>query len=215
MGFIIGRGHLGLQQHNKQVLGILSISQHVWLRRYVPIDNVCGVRSGTASAFIRTNACINRAEAQTSYKTRLDLKANTESFKAGDKVLIKRTYGNYPKMAVKWKEDSQEKPYTVIKPIGPVNYAIANSKGIQKIYHRKMPRPAKAKLEPGFTPSKTLQNTHKEQAVTHITVQASTPSPPKQDSSAQAHIDNEAFTDNVFRSRDAVAQPVPQPLTSR
>ena len=184
----------------------------------LPIDNVCGVRSGTASAepsLIRTNADINRSEAQTSYKTRLDLKANTESFTAGDKVLIKRTYGSYPKMAVKWKEDSQEKPYTVIKCIGPVNYAIENSKGIQKIYHRNMLRHAKAKLEPGFTPSKTLQNTHKEQAVTHITVQASTPSPPEQASSAQPSIDNEVFTDNVFRSRDAVAQPIPQPLTSR
>ena len=111
-------------------------------------------------------------------------------------------------MAVKWKEDSQEKPYTVIKCIGPVNYAIENSKGIQKIYHRNMLRHAKAKLEPGFTPSKTLQNTHKEQAVTHITVQASTPSPPEQASSAQPSIDNEVFTDNVFRSRDAVAQPI-------
>ena len=78
-----------------------------------------------------------------------------------------------------------------------------------------MLRPAKAKLEPGFTPLKTLQNTHKEQAVTHITVQASTPSPPEHAPSAQARIDNEAFTDNVFGSRDAVAQPVPQPLTSR
>ena len=66
----------------------------------LPIDNVCGVRSGTASAepaWIRTNADINRAEAQTSYKTRLYLKASTESLTAGDKVLIKRTYGNYPK----------------------------------------------------------------------------------------------------------------------
>ena len=162
----------------------------------------------------RTNADINRVEVQTSYKTQLDLKANTESLTAGDKVIIKRTYGNYLKMAVKWKEDSQEKPYTVIKPIGPVSCAIANSKGIHKIYQRNMLRHAKVKLEPSFTSSKTLQNTHKEQAVTHITVQASIQSPSEQASSAQARIDNEAFTDNVFRSRDAVAQPVPQPLTS-
>ena len=76
----------------------------------LPIDNVCEVRSGTASAkpaLIRTNADINRVEVQTSYKTRIDLKANTESLTAGDKVIIKRTYSNYPKMAVKWKEDSQ------------------------------------------------------------------------------------------------------------
>ena len=78
-----------------------------------------------------------------------------------------------------------------------------------------MLRHAKVKLEPSFTSSKTLQNTHKEQAVTHITVQASIQSPSEQASLAQARIENEAFTDNVFKSRDAVVQPVPQPLTSR
>ena len=51
--------------------------------------------------------------------------------------------------------------------------------------------------------------------ITHITVHASAPNSPGQAPIAQARIDNEAFTDNVFKPREAAAQPISQPRTSR
>ena len=41
-------------------------------------------------------------------------------------------------------------PYTVVKRIGPVNYAIRNSKGLGKVYIRNLIKPALKRLEPNF-----------------------------------------------------------------
>ena len=61
---------------------------------------------------------------------------NATKLTIGDQVLLKRTFREHPKMSAKWKTDSQDKPYVVIKKVGPVNYAIENSSGVQKVYHR-------------------------------------------------------------------------------
>ena len=65
-------------------------------------------------------------------------------------------------MSVKWKTDSQGKPYVVIKKVGPVNYAIENSTGVQKVYHRKMLRVAGKNLESDFSIKPNRSDTNRQ-----------------------------------------------------
>ena len=54
-------------------------------------------------------------------------------------------------MSVTCKTDFQDKPYVVIKKVRPVNYAIENSRGVQKVYHRNILRVAGKNLEADFS----------------------------------------------------------------
>ena len=49
-------------------------------------------------------------------------------------------------------------PYTVVKRIGPVNYAIRNSKGLEKVYHRNLIKSALKRLEPKFIATSGAQS---------------------------------------------------------
>ena len=107
----------------------------------LPLDGVCGISPSDEQvppALVRFNAEKNREEAQRSYKERLDSKLNTGHFEVGQEVLLKRMFGDNPKISVKWKEDAKGAPYIIVKRIGPVNYAIRNSVGVEKVYHRNM-----------------------------------------------------------------------------
>ena len=63
---------------------------------------------------------------------------------------MKRMFGPNKKMSVRWKEDKNGLAYTVVKTIGPVNYAISNSLGVTNIYHRNMLKLAFNKIETRF-----------------------------------------------------------------
>ena len=96
----------------------------------LPIDRVTGIpliSEDGHSDLIRMNGDLNRAEASKKYRAKQ--LPNTTKLTIGDQVLLKRTFGKHPKMSVKWKTDSQDKPYVVIKKVGPVNYAIESSIG--------------------------------------------------------------------------------------
>ena len=136
---------------------------------------------------------------------------NTEDFSAGDKVLLKRTFGSYPKLSVKWKEDCDGLPYTVMKRIGPVNYVLRNNKGVEKVYHRNLIKPALNKVEPTFTIPVSDPHDHTNRVTSTSIIVNAHERVPEQTLPA---IDRQGFTENFFRSDDApVVQP--QPQTSR
>ena len=65
-------------------------------------------------------------------------------------------------MSVKWKTDFQDKPYVMIKKVGPVNYAIENSSGVQKVYHQNILRVAGKNLEADFSIKSNRSDTNRQ-----------------------------------------------------
>ena len=66
------------------------------------------------------DANANRVDAKISYKKQYDKKVVTKnSLHVGDAILLKSTFGENPKMSVKWCEG-----YTLVKKIGPVNWVV-------------------------------------------------------------------------------------------
>ena len=118
----------------------------------LPIDQATGIpiiSEEGHSDLIRMNGDLNRAEASEKYRAKQ--LPNSTKLTIGDQVLLKRTFREHPKISVKWKTDSQDKPYVAIKKVGPVNYAIENSSGVQKVYHRNMLRIAGKNLAADFS----------------------------------------------------------------
>lgn len=186
----------------------------------LPIDTVCGInptREEILPKLVQTNADKNRGEAQAGYKARLDRKCNTVELAIGDTVLLKRTFGDYPKLSVKWKEDKQGNPYIVVKKVGPVNYAIRNSDGLEKVYHRNMLRPAVDRRDASFraTGKPQAEDPIPRTSSSSVVITQSVPARPA------IGIDRQALTDNFFRTGPDVQAPaVPSaeaaaPTTSR
>lgn len=189
----------------------------------LPLDGACGISSTSEQVppqLVRQNAEMNRKEAQQSYKERLDSKLNTGIFEVGEEVLLKRTFGDNPKISVKWKEDAEGHPYIISKRVGPVNYVIKNrSTGMEKVYHRNMLKPAGTRKEAQFTAAPIAHQGADETDVstgsssTSITFQAA-PGVNSGGPSQIRQLDSNGFTRNFFRSDSApgsVAQPAVQP----
>ena len=184
----------------------------------LPLDNVCGIApSGeqVPPALVRLNAEKNREEAQQDYKKRLDGKLNTQFLEVGQEVLLKRTFGDYPKISVKWKEDAKGFPYIIVKRIGPVNYAIRNSSGLEKVYHRNMLKAAGVEKKSLFSASpqlaSTVPNTDDLAPTTTVVIQRAIGG----NTIPSRQIDPENFSRNVFRpgaGSPAVQPPTPLPL---
>ena len=167
----------------------------------LPLDGVCSISpSGeqVPPALVRLNAEKNREEAQKDYKERLDSKQNTGNFEIDQKVLMKRTFGSNPKISVKWKEDLQGVPYVVTKRVGPVNYVIKNSTGVEKVYHRNMLKAAGMRNEAQFSaspnPACTSLGADNNPPSTSIIIQGTNGSIPAR------QIDTDNFSRNVFGS---------------
>ena len=130
----------------------------------LPLDNMLNIKVNhekVTPPLIQKNAHLNRIENQASYKKTYDRKLKEYKYKIGDEVLVKRTFGKYPKSNVLWKE-STAGPYVIAGVKGPVNYLVRNSKGKEKIYHHDMLKHAKSRIEA----SKTLTSIQKEKAAT-------------------------------------------------
>ena len=115
----------------------------------LPLDNLLNVvmkHETVPPPLIQKNAHLNRIENQASYKKTHDRTLKEYKYKIGDKVLLKRTFGKYPKSNVLWKE-STAGPYVSAGVKGPVNYLVGNSKGKEKIYHHDMLKHAKSRVE--------------------------------------------------------------------
>ena len=182
----------------------------------LPIDQKLGVDPRPQRAevsVIRTNAENNREEAQEVYRKRLNDKANTVELSAGDKVLLKRKFGEFPKISVKWKEDSAGRPYTIVAKVGPVNYGIQDSSGRQKIYHRNMLRLAGERKEASFVPDHVAEITATS-AGTPIAVRVPWGGNVRPPNLTDA-VNHREFTENVFRGSQqgaehtAVIPPIP------
>lgn len=107
----------------------------------LPIDNCVGITDlgeKRDPLLIQENAKLNRIDAAKNYKVQHDKRAHETSFEVGQEVLIKRNFGKYPKLSVKWNEG----PYKIIKKVGPVNFAVENAKGVSKILHHNNLKPA-------------------------------------------------------------------------
>ena len=112
---------------------------------YYDIDSVGEV---VPPAIVQQDEKANRYEAKLAYKQEYDKRTSTKrEFKTGDTVLLKRTFGEYPKMSVKWLYG----PYTLVKRIGPVNWVVANKDGMQKVYHQDLLKYSGVRSEPEFT----------------------------------------------------------------
>ena len=190
---------------------------YLWTRNYPQIIGTCPGHPGQIISPKKqggTPPPLNRQDAQSPFNKILDTNIKAELFEEGDKVLLKRTFGSYPKLSVKWKEDCNGMPYTVVKRIGPVNYAIRNSKGLEKVYHRNLIKSALKRLEPKFIATSGAQS--EIPTDTSLRVQL----PGHSHTGSEQHygeiilpsIDRQVFTENVFRC-DYL--PAPAPVQTR
>ena len=158
---------------------------------------------------VQADARANKRDAQISYKATHDRNSRSkEELKEGDIVLLKRNYGEYPKMAVKWESG----PYTLINRVGPVNWAVENRKGVQKVYHQNLLKAAGTRREPEFSVTHSpysLGNEELQVRATrnhvHINVPPETGSNATEGGGDNRVLDREGFTQNVFG--DHVTQP--------
>jgi hypothetical protein len=165
----------------------------------LPIDQATAVKSSRPSSdpkLVRQNADMNRREVQEAYKQKLDQLANTAILHPGDLVLMKRTFGSYPKLKVKWKEDVKGNPYTVIKKTSNVNYVIRNTTGLERTYHRNMLKPANIRVEPTYTAPVNARSSVRQDAQTTL-VSVPIPQQPGQPHD-RVVIDQRQFASNVF-----------------
>ena len=107
----------------------------------LPIDNFMQLKSvgePLQPEAVKDFAKTNVAEAKQQYKAYYDTKAVVNTYTEGQEVLVKRTYGKYPKLAPNWTNG----PYHVVKKLGPVNYWVKNGKGKSRLLHHNMLKPA-------------------------------------------------------------------------
>ena len=74
---------------------------------------------------VKGYAKVNVAKAKQKYKEYYDTKAVVFTYAAGQEVLVKRTYGKYPKLSPNWVRGL----YHIIDKVGPVNYWVTNGEG--------------------------------------------------------------------------------------
>ena len=138
-------------------------------------------------------------ESQESYKRHYDKSSNTiiNTFVPGDKVLVKRTSGSHVKLNPKWLDG----PYTIEKKIGPVNYAVSNSKGVSKILHHNLLKPALELHEPTKTPDfNHLRDMDSSQPVSNNGINLNIPlrTDNRNPVTLQNTLDIERFSENVL-----------------
>lgn len=117
----------------------------------LPIDNFYGLPTNelhTEPSIIQQDADHNRQEAKSSYKRQHDKKSKHYELEVGQRVLIKRDHGKFPKIAVNWRDG----PYTLIRKTGPSNWLVRNSRGKKQVYHTNKIKPALDRREPQWTP---------------------------------------------------------------
>ena len=95
-------------------------------------------------------ANMNRYEAKLSYKKQHDKtsSADQSGFEIGDRVLVKRNFGAYKKISVKWLDG----PFYIYEQVGEVNWRIVDRNGKTKVYHRNGLMRAGQRKEPAVRP---------------------------------------------------------------
>ena len=171
------------------------------------VDNVVGmsqIGQVIPADVVRGEGQANRYDAQVAYKTQHDKTVKdpkaTGSLKTGDKVLIKRSFGPNPKLAVKWRAG----PYTLVISIGPVNWVVSNSTGVEKVVHMNLIKRAGTKRDSDEVIRYDGYKLHTQQQDNFINIPI--PSEPVMTDTT----DREAFRNNVLGPNNP-----PEPVTTR
>ena len=121
----------------------------------LPIDNYTGLEfigEDLERVEVQKRADVNRREARETFKKRHDNKTNVNMYEPEEEVIIKRTFGEFPKMNPVWKEG----PYHIVQQVGPVNYAVRNAEGKTKVLHHDLIKPAGVNRIASLTPLNVL-----------------------------------------------------------
>ena len=94
------------------------------------------------------DALTNRSEAAQAYQKQANKNSRVHEFKPGERVLVKRSFGDNPKINVKWKDG----PYHIDRKIGPANYAVRDKDGKVKVIHHDLIKKAGEVIEASYTP---------------------------------------------------------------
>ena len=108
---------------------------------------------------------------------------------------------------MKWKEDIKGQPYTITKKVGPVNYAIRNSIGVEKVYHRNFLKPAAARSNASFQATGNRELNISEH--NYLFHSCHTASKSGTRTYSGPIIDQQALSENFFRDRQTVSMPLP------
>ena len=117
----------------------------------MPVDNMLNLNftgNEVNREALLENTRLNRMESQEASKRIYDKNAKETELKVGDEVLLKRNFGEYPKINVKWNEG----PYIISEIISPCSYKIRNSKGKEQVRHHNQLKPALNRQEPVKVP---------------------------------------------------------------
>ena len=117
----------------------------------MPIHNFMGLKINQGEAIdvelINKDASKNSAEAKEKYKVQADKQTHVNKFEIGQEVLLKRNFGDNPKISPNWKRG----PYYIEKIIGPVNFAVKGPLGTSKVIHHNNIKPVGSEIEASKT----------------------------------------------------------------
>ena len=128
----------------------------------LPIDNMVNLRftgEEIDRKVLSENIRLNRMESQEASKRMYDKNSKVTELNVGDEVLIKRNFGEYPKVNVKWKEG----PYVIAEKLSPCSYKIRNNRGQTSVRHHNQIKPAGTKCEAISVPHPLMETNDRNQ----------------------------------------------------
>ena len=104
------------------------------------------------------DAIMNRHEAAMSYQQQANKAPSINDYQPGERVLVKRTYGEHPKVNVKWLDG----PFFIDRKVGPVNWSVTDATGKSRCLHHDMIKKAGSMIEASKTPNSPItdESTH-------------------------------------------------------
>jgi hypothetical protein len=138
-----------------------------------------------------SDALKNRHDAASAYREQANKGTNTISYQPNERVLVKRNYGEHPKISVKWEDG----PYYIERKVGPVNWAVRNAQGKTRVLHHDLIKKSGENIEAAMTPSSRqstpFEDTPQESGRMTMLI-------PNGNIIRNANIDRGAFRNNVF-----------------
>ena len=139
------------------------------------------------------DAFMNKKEAAKAYQRQANKKPHINQYQQGERVLVKRNNGPNPKINVKWVDG----PYFIDRKVGPVNWAVRDSKGKTKVLHHDLIKKAGIKSDALHTPSepwKDPEDKSQQLPVIHVSLSPTNGVTPGLSDS----LDRAAFSNRVF-----------------
>ena len=197
--------------HNSTVNKSLKYSPFMCMfanNSQLPVDNFMGLKTNTGEEKLDGNrimqdAKANMEDAKQQYKVQYDQNCLVNNYSVGQEVMMKRNYGDNPKIAVNWKRG----PYYIERKIGPVNFAVRGPKGGSKVYHHNNLKPVLDNHEASRTAKYQIQSYSPESGiiesfpVIRIGEQTSVSTPILRDT-----MNTDGFRENVMSDDQSVSQ---------